>query len=60
VEDFLSQIDTPVLDSAYITFCGQTESDTPRLRQFISRTEAFKAPHQAKVDIKKKQVSLTF
>jgi len=60
VEDFMSQIDTPVLDSAIITFCGQTESDTPQLRHFISRTEAFKAPHQAKVDIQKEEVSLTF
>jgi len=60
VDDFMSQIDTPVLDSANITFCCQTEPDTPRLRQFISRTEAFKAPHQAKVDIQKEQVSLTF
>ena len=59
VEDFLSQIDTPVLDSAYITFRGQAESDTPLLHHFISRTEAFKAPHQAKVDIQKR-VSLTF
>ena len=57
VEDFLSQIDTPVLDSAYITFRGQgqAESDTPLLHHFISRTEAFRAPHQAKVDIQKQR-----
>lgn len=60
VEDFMSQIDTPILYSASITFRGQTESDTPLLRHFISRTEALKAPHQAKVDIQKNHVSLTF
>jgi len=63
VEAFMSQIDTPILEEACITFSGQPpppESDSPQLRDFISRTEAFKAPHWAKVIIGERSVFLTF
>jgi hypothetical protein len=43
VEAFVSQIDTPVLEFASITFSDRPERDSPSLRHFISRTEAFKA-----------------
>jgi hypothetical protein len=59
-EDFMSQIDTPIIDVAYITimFFGQTEPDTPLLRDFISRTEA--SNYRAEVIIGKKRTSPTF
>jgi hypothetical protein len=59
VEDFISQIDTPILDEACTTFSGQSEPDAPPLRHLISRTEAFLAPRQAEVVIGYKNVSLT-
>ena len=60
MEDFMSQIDTPVIDVAYITimFFGQTEPDTPLLRDFICRTEAFN--YRAEVIIDKKCTSQNF
>lgn len=54
VEDFTSQIDTPILDEAV------NQNSTHPLRHFISRTEAFSAPRQAEVVIGYKNVSLTF
>jgi hypothetical protein len=49
VEDFVSRIDTPALDRLDITFFNQLIFDTPRLCHFISRAEAFKATHRARV-----------
>jgi hypothetical protein len=50
LEDIVSHIDTPLLDRVEIVFFTQLLFDTPQLRHFISRTEIFKAPHQAVVD----------
>ena len=47
LEDILSRIDTPLLGEVHITFFNQPAFDTPSLRDFISRTEPFKAPHRA-------------
>ena len=47
LEDTLSRIDTPLLCEVHITFFNQPAFDTPSLRDFISRTELFKAPHRA-------------
>ena len=56
----MSQIDTPIIDVVYITimFFGQTEPDTPLLRDFISRTEG--SNYRAEVIIDKKHTSPTF
>jgi hypothetical protein len=43
LEDFVSRIDTPRLDSLYITSFNQTLVDTPQTVQFIIRTPALKA-----------------
>jgi hypothetical protein len=48
-EDFIAQIDTPLLDVFYIKFFNQLIFDTPRLHDFITRTEAFKSPHKASI-----------
>ena len=47
LEDTLPRIDTPLLCDVLITFFNQLAFDTPSLRDFISRTESFKVPHQA-------------
>ena len=47
LEDTLPRIDTPRLCDVLITFFNQPAFDTPSLRDFISRTESFKALHQA-------------
>ena len=49
LEDIVAQIDTPLLNEFNITFFNQLIFDAPSLRDFISRTETFKAPHQARV-----------
>ena len=47
LEDILPRIDTPLLCEVDITFFDQPAFDTPSLRDFISRTEIFKAPLRA-------------
>src|SRR5579863_8822568 len=49
LEDIVARIDTPLLDEVIITFFNQLIFDTPLLRQFISCTGTFKAPHRAGV-----------
>ena len=49
LEDLVSRIDTPSLDHAHIRFFNQLIFDTPLLGAFISRTEAFMAPHRADI-----------
>jgi F-box-like len=49
LEDIVGQINTPLLILFNIRFFNQLEFDTPLLRDFISRTETFKALHQARV-----------
>jgi len=49
LEEFLSQIDPPLLSFTGITFFNQLLFDTPLLRQFIHRTQLSKAPQQANI-----------
>jgi len=49
VENFVPQIDAPLLYNIAITLFDRPVSDTPLLRDFISRTEASKAAHRADV-----------
>ena len=60
MEDMVSKIDTPLLNFARIAFSGRPDSDTPLLRDFISRTEVFHELHRAKVVISIDAVHLTF
>jgi hypothetical protein len=43
IEDFVSRIDTPLLDKVNITFSDQPLFDTPRIHDFLARIEKFKA-----------------
>jgi len=47
LEDFVSQIETPVLDEAIFWFFNQLVFDTPLLGHFIRRTETFMTIHTA-------------
>jgi hypothetical protein len=49
LEDIVAQVDTPLLFWFGITFFNQLIFDTPLLGHFISRTETFKAAHEAQV-----------
>jgi len=49
LEDLVSRIDTPSLIHAHMRFFNQLVFDTPLLGDFISRTEAFMAPHRADI-----------
>ena len=49
LEDIVARIDTPLLNSFNIAFFNQLIFHTPSLRDFIGRTETFKAPHKARV-----------
>jgi hypothetical protein len=49
LEDIVAQINTPLLTEFKIRFFNQLIFDTPSLRDFISRTETFAAPHQVEV-----------
>lgn len=60
VEAFMSQIDTPILVIASIEFSPRRKPDTPLLRHFISRTEAFKAPLPARVFTDEELVYIAF
>jgi len=48
-EDIVAKIDTPLLTGLTLMSFNQLIFDTPRLRYFISRTEAFKSPHKASI-----------
>ena len=50
LEDFLSRIDTPLLDCINIEPFRKLVFDTRQLRYFIGRTETFKEPHRAVVE----------
>ena len=58
LEDTLPKIDTPQLRRIHITFFGQPAFDTPSLRDFISRTELFEAPHRAHLFFSKCDVTV--
>ena len=49
LEDLVTQIDTPLLDNAEITFFNQLIFNIPRLPQFIRRLSKYKAFDQAYV-----------
>ena len=49
LEDIVSRLDAPLLNDAHIVFFNQLVFNTPQLRQFISRTEKYKAPNHADV-----------
>jgi len=59
LEDIVSRIDAPLLDSININFFNQLLFDTPRLRHFINRTEGFRAPRQANVVFEDNYVEVT-
>ena len=50
LEDFVAQIDAPLLDKLKIIFSHQLIYDTPQFTQFINRTPKFKANDEAKID----------
>jgi hypothetical protein len=58
LEDIVGQIDTPLLTCFNITFFNQLLFDTPSLREFIRRTETFKAPYQARVAFQQYEVNV--
>jgi len=49
LEDIVGQIDTPLLEQFHLAFFNQLIFDTPLLCDFISRTEAFNAPHRVSI-----------
>ena len=49
MEDFLTRIDIPLLDSLHTTFFDQATFDTPHLSQFISRARNFQELDEARV-----------
>ena len=59
VEDIMSRIDVPLLNSMDITFFNQLVFDTPQLRRFISRTGIFRAPDCAAIFFDDDHVSVT-
>jgi hypothetical protein len=59
LEDIVSRLEVPLLNSTNITFFNQLIFDTPLLRHFLCRTEIFKVPHRATVRIYETTISLT-
>jgi hypothetical protein len=59
MEDMVSTIDMPLLNFARIAFSSRPDSDTPLLRDFISRTEVFNELHRVKVAISRDSLHLT-
>jgi len=59
-EDFVAQIDTPLLNHLDITFfMDLVISDTPRLRHFIGRTESLKPLDRAVTEINHNTIWIT-
>ena len=58
LEDFMAQIDAPLLDKLTVTFFYQQIFDTPQLMQFISRTPRFKGHNEARVVFSDWEVSV--
>ena len=50
LEDLVARIDTPLLDSIWITFFQQLIFDIPRLAQFMGRTTRFETLNEAHVE----------
>ena len=59
VENFVSQIDAPLLYDIALTLFDRATPDTPQLRDFISRAEAFKAAHRADVLFSYNRIQVT-
>ena len=59
LEDAVSRIDAPLLDSITIKFFNQLIFDTPLLRHFLCRTDIFKVPHLANVAFDNRAIILT-
>ena len=49
LDDFVAQIDAPLLDNISITLFNQLIFDTPQLSCFLGRTERFNVAHRADV-----------
>ena len=58
LEDLLSQIDCPLLDSLQIKFFHQLIFDTPQLTRFICRTPELEARQEARIDISNSGISV--
>ena len=56
LEDFVAEIDTPLLDKLNITFSHQLIYDTPQFTQFINRTPKFKAHDEVQITFSGLQV----
>ena len=54
--DFITQIDTPLLDRLYITFSSDLVFDIPRLYKFLDRTDGRKPFVQAELRLRPWQV----
>ena len=50
LEDLVTRVDTPLLDTIWITFFHQLIFDIPQLAQFMRRTTRFQALNEAHVD----------
>ena len=59
LEDTVSRIDTPLLDIFSVKLFNQLVFDIPLVREFIDRTETFKASHRADVIFHEDRVNLT-
>ena len=59
LEEFVSRIDSPLLDETEITFFNQSVFDTPRLCDFISRTETSKATSRADILFSNHQIGVS-
>ena len=59
LEDFLARIDAPRLDFTTITLFNQLVFDTPLLRDFIGRTEAFNSLLQAHIFFSQSRVEVS-
>ncbi|KAN0116644.1 hypothetical protein V8E52_005788 [Russula decolorans] len=58
LDDLVTRIDSPLLDSLQIKFFHQLIFDTPQLTRFISRTPALKARNEARMVISNSGVSV--
>ena len=59
LEDFVAQIDTPLLDELAVTFFMDLIFDIPQLRHFLGRAERFKPFHQAWMEISDEGIMLS-
>ena len=59
LKDFMSRIDTPLLNRLSIEFLDQLESDVPLFRRLISHSTTFKAPHLADIAFSQPDVKIT-